>query len=116
MRTLGIITASSLLAGAAIVVPVVSVGATPHAVKPSLQRVPMPAAHAAATSVTRGAPGVATGAVPGAASESVLTRDTDGVDVVGVGFPDRATAQGVTVSVRSKTGGQWGSWTAGRPE
>ena len=49
MRTLRIVTASTLLAGAAIVVPVVSVGATPHAVKPSLQRVPMPAAHAAAS-------------------------------------------------------------------
>ncbi len=40
MRTLRIVTASTLLAGAAVVVPVVSVGATPHAVKPSLQRVP----------------------------------------------------------------------------
>ena len=47
----------------------------------------------------------------GTASESVLTRDTDGADVVGVGFPDQAAAQGVSVSVRSKTGGRWGSWT-----
>ena len=80
---------STLLAGAAIVVPVVSVGARPpHAVKPSLQRVPMPAAHAAATSSTAVRAGVAAGAESGTASESVLTRDTDGADVVGVGFPD----------------------------
>jgi SpoIID/LytB domain protein len=113
MRTLRIVTASALLAGAAIVVPVVSVGATPHAVKPSLQRVPMPAAHAAAPGATLGATSdaAAAAAAPGTASESVLTRDTDGADVVGVGFPDAASAKGTTVSVRSKVDGRWGSWT-----
>ncbi len=44
-------------------------------------------------------------------AESVLTRDTDGADVVGVAFPDRATADGVTVTVRSRDHGRWGSWT-----
>ena len=111
MRTLAIVTASTLLAGAAIVVPVVSVGATPHAVKPSLQRVPMPAAHAAAPVATVDAAGAASGGVPGAAAESVLTRDTGGADVVGVSFPDRATADGVTVTVRSRDHGRWGPWT-----
>ena len=111
MRTLAIVTASTLLAGAVIVVPVVSVGAAPHAVKPSLERVPMPAAHAAAPIATVDAAGVASGGVPGAAAESVLTRDTDGADVVGVAFPDRATADGVTVTVRSRDHGRWGSWT-----
>ena len=111
MRTLAIVTASTLLAGAAIVVPVVSVGAAPHAVKPSLERVPMPAAHAAAPIATVDAAGAASGGVPGAAAESVLTRDTDGADVVGVAFPDRATADGVTVTVRSRDHGRWGSWT-----
>ena len=43
--------------------------------------------------------------------ESVLTRDTDGADVVGVGFPDRASAEGVTVEVRSRQDGSWGRWT-----
>ena len=67
MRTLRIVTASTLLASAAVVVPVVSVGATPHAVKPSLQRVPMPAAHAAASVATLGATAdaAASAAVPG---------------------------------------------------
>ena len=113
MRTLRIVTASTLLAGAAIVVPVVSVGATPHAVKPSLQRVPMPAAHPAASGATLGATtdAAAPAAAPGTASESILTRDTDGADVVGVGFPDAASAKGTTVSVRSKVDGRWGSWT-----
>ena len=50
-------------------------------------------------------------AAPATGVESVLTRDTDGTDVVGVGFPDRASAKGVTVSVRSRDNGHWGTWT-----
>jgi SpoIID/LytB domain protein len=111
MRTLRIVTASTLMASAAIVVPVVSVGATPHAVKASLERVPMPAAHAAASAAALSATADGARVAPGAAAESILTRDTDGADVVGVGFPDAATAKGATVSVRSKVDGRWGSWT-----
>ena len=55
MRTLRIVTASTLLAGAALVVPVVSVGASPHAVKPSFDRVPMPR-EAVAALTARGPP------------------------------------------------------------
>ena len=119
MRTLRIVTASSLLAGAALVVPVVSVGASPHAVRPTVERVPMPAASVAGTAAsgkdaTAPASEDAAGAgdaaaTPAAGVESVLTRDTDGTDVVGVGFPDLASAKGVTVSVRSRDDGRWGT-------
>ena len=121
MRTLRIVTASTLLAGTALVVPVVSVGAAPHAVEPTLQRVPMPAPH---TTTSRGSATVSGGAAARATAttdaaagdassvaESVLTRDTDGADVVGVGFPDQASAKGVTVTVRSMDDGRWGPWT-----
>jgi len=112
MRTLRIVTASTLLASAALVVPVVSVGAAPHAVKPSVERVPMPAAQQVST-VAGATASEGSAAVQDAGAqlaESVLTRDTDGADVVGVGFPDAASAKGVTVSVRSKVDGHWGSW------
>ena len=46
---------TALLAGMFVVVPVVSVGAAPHAVRPSVERVPMPAAHPAAARATVGA-------------------------------------------------------------
>ena len=112
MRTVRIVAASTLLATSAIVVPVVSVGAAPHAVRPSVQRVPMPVG-----SPVAGAPAAA--AAKGAAApsgsttvQSLLTRATGGADVVGVGFPDAASAAGVSVAVRSMTGGRWGSWTA----
>ena len=91
---------TALLAGMFVVVPVVSVGAAPHAVRPSVERVPMPAAHPTAARTTAAAAGA--NATPDTASESVLTRDTDGADVVGIGFPDRAAAKGVSVTVRSR--------------
>ncbi len=109
MRTVRIIAASTLLATSAVVGPVVSVGAAPHAVRPSVQRVPMPAG-----SVVPSAPaGASAAAARGTTTvESLLTRATGGADVVGVGFPDAAAAQGVSVTVRSRTAGRWGSWTA----
>ena len=47
MRAVRAVTAATLLAGAAVVVPVVSVGAAPHSVAPSVDRVRMPAGHPA---------------------------------------------------------------------
>ncbi|MFL6167869.1 MAG: SpoIID/LytB domain-containing protein, partial [Ornithinibacter sp.] len=104
---------SAVLGGMFVVVPVVSAGAAPHAVAPSIDRVPMPAAVAVvdAAAATVGAP---TSPAAVARPESVLTRSTRGADVVGVGFPDAAAAQGVAVSVRSQTGGRWGAWTPTR--
>lgn len=86
MRTAAILTASTLLAGTIVVLPVVSVGAAPHAVAPTVKRVGMPPGRvlAAASSVQR----LDASAGKAAVTESVLTRDTDGADVVGVGFPD----------------------------
>ncbi len=111
MRTLRIITVSTLLATSAVVGPVVSVGAAPHAVRPSVERVPMPAASpVASTPAATTANGAAASAT--ATVESLLTRATDGADVVGVGFPDAAAARGVSVTVRSMTDGRWGAWTA----
>ena len=113
MRTLRILAASTLLTGTVLVVPVVSVGAAPHSVPPSVQRVRMPAG---ATVPSAGSAALATkaAAVGGPVVESLLTRATGGADVVGVGFPDAAAARGVTVSVRSRNNGQWGSWTPAR--
>lgn len=98
--------------------PVVSVGASPHAVAPSVHRVPMPASHALGSSTAgASAPGASTeggGAARGQAAarvESLLTRDTEDADVVGVRFPDPAAAEGAVVSVRSRTGRAWGAWT-----
>ncbi len=108
MRTVRIIAASTLLATSAVVGPVVSVGAAPHAVRPSVQRVPMPTGSAVAS-----APAATAAAAGGSSTvQSLLTRATAGADVVGVGFPDAAAAKGVAVAVRSMTAGQWGSWTA----
>ena len=107
-----------VLGAAFVVVPVVSVGASPHAVRPTVERVHMPAASVArattASGIDASAPDAAdagTNTAPATGAESVLTRDTDGTDVVGVGFPDLASAQGVTVSVRSRDHGRWGTWT-----
>jgi SpoIID/LytB domain protein len=105
MRTVRIIAASTLLATSAVVGPVVSVGAAPHAVRPSVERVPMP------TGSPVVAASAARGAAPAASVESLLTRATGGADVVGVGFPDAAAARGASVTVRSMTGGHWGAWT-----
>ena len=121
MRALRVATASALLAGGALVVPVVSVGATPHAVSPSVDRVPVPAGRLLTSATTdstagsasaRPARGPSADPTRGAAKvESLLTRDTDEVDVVGIRFPDRASADGVVVAVRSRSGGAWGPWT-----
>lgn len=108
MRTLRIATASTLLAGTALVVPVVSVGAAPHAVTPSIDRVSFaPGKDATATPDAAGGT-----AATASVTESLLTRDTDGADIVGVGFPDARSARGVTVEVRSKDDGSWGRWTS----
>ena len=129
MRTLRIVTATTLLAGTALVVPVVSVGAAPHAVAPSIDRVSFAPGRTVAASATATAPDAAASpdaaapdaVAPDAASgttgtasvtESVLTRETDGADVVGVAFPDARSARGVSVEVRSKDDGSWGPWTA----
>ncbi len=114
MRTLRLLTASTLLAGGCLVVPVVSVGAAPRPVAPSVDRVAMPpgapvAPVASSHTRTARSPEPTTS---GSASESVLTRDTDDADVVGLTFPDRASAAGVTVEVRTKADGSWGAWQA----
>src|SRR5688572_23656 len=127
MRTLRILTTATLLAGTALVVPVVSVGAAPHAVAPDVERVSFApgrvVAAAAAGSRAPAAPDAAATpgaspdapsgtATPASVTESVLTRDTDGADVVGVTFPDAASARGVSVEVRSRADGSWGAWAA----
>ena len=103
----------AVLGGLFVVVPVVSVGAAPHPIAPSVESVPMPAAVTAA-SAAAGAPASASASAGSTAQtdllESVLTRSTRGADVVGLSFPDRATAAGVTVQVRSKAAGRWGGW------
>ena len=111
MRTLRIIAVSTLLATSAVVGPVVSVGAAPHAVRSSVERVPMPSGSPVAVAPAAAATSAA--ATSGTTTvESLLTRATGGADVVGVGFPDAAAARGVSVAVRSRTAGRWGPWTA----
>ena len=59
MRILRIVTASTLLAGTALVVPVVTVGASPHAVAPSVDRVAFAPGRAVAAASTEGTAGTA---------------------------------------------------------
>ena len=109
MRAVRAVTAAALLGASAVVVPVVSVGAAPHTVAPSVERVRMPAGHP----VVAGGRGTAGGSAEDLRPvESTLTRDTGGADVVGVTFPDLETARTVSVSVRSRLDGAWGPWTA----
>lgn len=96
MKILRVVTATTVLVGSVLIAPVVSVGARAHAVPPDVQSI--------AFDEGRVPPG-------GSQRESVLTRDSEGVDVVGVTFPDRASAQTVTVEVRSMSDGAWSPWT-----
>ncbi|QIM21460.1 SpoIID/LytB domain-containing protein [Phycicoccus sp. HDW14] len=46
----------------------------------------------------------------GPQEQSILTRDSSNLDVVGVAFPDEALATEATVEVRTRTGGTWNDW------
>ena len=78
MRTVRIIAVSTLLATSAVVGPGVSVGGAPHAVKPSVQRVPMPS----------GSP-VATAPAAAAASAGATTAPLEGLEAT---FVDGGTS------------------------
>ncbi|MGB7817534.1 MAG: N-acetylmuramoyl-L-alanine amidase, partial [Ornithinibacter sp.] len=126
MRALPLLTASTLLAGVAVVVPVVSVGATPHRVEPTVKVVRMPAGSpfvsgkprgrvAPSPSATPAPTGDGSAAADAEGTQSVLARATDGADVVGVSFPDSGTARSAEVSVRTRVGRTWGPWTTAEP-
>lgn len=47
---------------------------------------------------------------PAGEQQSLLERDGESLDVVGVSFPDEASAARSTVEVRTKTDGRWNAW------
>lgn len=131
MRTLRILAASTLLSGVAVVAPIAA-PVVARAVPPRVEDVPMPTATptpsaeptaptptASATpdatpsrsaAVASPTPTTATPSAATGEQQSLLERDGADLDVVGVSFPDEASAARTTVEVRTRVDGRWNAW------